>query len=236
MKFVDENKKFENSRKDSDEVEFKQKSKHTFVGTADYVSPEVLVDQPANHEVDLWALGCIIYQCFTGNTPFKEKTEYLIFKKILELKYEFPDDFPEKAKDLVNCLLLNDPSQRLGSGSSGEENNFKALKLHPFFTGIDFDSLRMMSPPYKKEFKIMSSGSVNNKFNGRSDKNFLSGPHKNTIEVIKEEIIEKKSPWFHYNTRKVVLYNVPKIEYIDPSKNIVKVMLLLILTGSYLFD
>ena len=105
MSFVDNNEKLETSRKDSDEIELKQKSKPTFVGTAEYVSPEVLVDQPANHEVDLWALGCIVYQCFAGSPPFKEKTEYLIFKKILELNYDFPEDFPENAKDLVKCNL-----------------------------------------------------------------------------------------------------------------------------------
>jgi hypothetical protein len=41
--------------------------------------------------------------------------------------------------------------------------------------------------------------------------------------ILKQDIIEKKSPWFHYNTRKIVLDTSPKIEYIDPSKNIVKV-------------
>ena len=51
------------------------------------------------------------------------------------------------------------------------------------------------------------------------------------MEVVKEEIIEKKSPWFHYNTRKVVLYNVPKLEYIDPSNNLVKVIYYFIIKG-----
>jgi hypothetical protein len=37
-----------------------------FCGTAQYVSPEVLEDRPANKGCDLWALGCIVYQvsCF----------------------------------------------------------------------------------------------------------------------------------------------------------------------------
>jgi 3-phosphoinositide dependent protein kinase-1 len=65
--------------------------KNTFVGTAEYVSPEVLVDKEVGHECDLWALGCIIYQMFTGIAPFKDKTEYLIFKKILELDISYPE-------------------------------------------------------------------------------------------------------------------------------------------------
>jgi 3-phosphoinositide dependent protein kinase-1 len=65
--------------------------KNTFVGTAEYVSPEILVDKEVGHECDLWALGCIIYQMFTGVAPFKDKTEYLIFKKILALEIDYPE-------------------------------------------------------------------------------------------------------------------------------------------------
>ena len=34
--------------------------------------------------------------------------------------------------------------------------------------------------------------------------------------------MEKKSPWLHYNKRKVILYSTPKLVYIDPSNNKIK--------------
>ena len=43
----------------------------TFVGTAEYVSPEVLGDKPAEFGADVWALGIMIYQMFFVKTPFK---------------------------------------------------------------------------------------------------------------------------------------------------------------------
>lgn len=43
---------------------------NTFAGTPLYVSPEMLNDNIACYGSDLWALGCILYQCLTGKTPF----------------------------------------------------------------------------------------------------------------------------------------------------------------------
>ncbi len=62
----------------------------TFVGTAEYVSPEVLLDKESGPASDLWALGCIVYQFFVGKPPFNNKTEYLTFEAILKGNYKFP--------------------------------------------------------------------------------------------------------------------------------------------------
>lgn len=212
---------------DSDEECYNKSAKNTFVGTAEYVSPEVLVDQSAGPAADLWALGCIIYQMFTGNSPFRDKTEYLVFKKILELNYAIPEDVPEDAKNLIQSLLITDPCKRLGASPiDDEENNYKALRSHPFFSKLDFETLNKIEPPNRNLFKIMVTKNIVQKDKNKSSE--LIDPilrHKNTILVIKQDVIEKKSPWFHYNTRRVVLDNTPKIEYIDPGKNIVKVIL-----------
>eukprot|EP00164_Ancoracysta_twista_P003200 GFYU01004268.1.p1 GENE.GFYU01004268.1~~GFYU01004268.1.p1 ORF type:complete len:695 (+),score=157.08 GFYU01004268.1:253-2337(+) len=116
---------------------------HTFCGTAEYVSPEVLKDKAASYCSDLWALGCILYQMLAGRPPFKADNEYLTFQKILKLDYHFPDEFDATAKDLVKKLIVLDPNRRLGSGEKG----FADLKAHPFFKGIDFENIHTQTPP-----------------------------------------------------------------------------------------
>ena len=59
-----------------------QTRRNSFVGTAQYVSPEILTNSEPSAASDLWALGCIIYQMVTGIPPFHGNSEYLIFQKV----------------------------------------------------------------------------------------------------------------------------------------------------------
>lgn len=101
----------------------------SFVGTAEYVSPELLTNKNACKASDLWAFGCIIYQLLAGRPPFKAGSEYLTFQKIVNLEYEFPQGFPPAARDLVERLLVLDPSRRL---------MIEHIKNHEFFDGQPF--------------------------------------------------------------------------------------------------
>ncbi|KAI5358221.1 Putative serine/threonine-protein kinase, active [Septoria linicola] len=101
----------------------------SFVGTAEYVSPELLRDKNACKASDLWAFGCIIYQLLAGRPPFKAANEYLTFQKILALDYTFPDGFPEVARDLVERLLVLEPERRLP---------VEHIKSHRFFDGVQW--------------------------------------------------------------------------------------------------
>ncbi|MCJ1314590.1 pkb-activating kinase-like protein [Agyrium rufum] len=100
---------------------------NSFVGTAEYVSPELLTEKSACKASDLWAFGCIIYQLLVGRPPFKAGNEYQTFQKIVNLEYKFPPGFPPLAQDLVERLLVLDPARRL---------SIEHIKNHEFFDGI----------------------------------------------------------------------------------------------------
>lgn len=114
----------------------------SFVGTAEYVSPELLTDKNACKASDLWAFGCIIYQLLTGRPPFKAGNEYQTFQKIVGLDYEFPLGFPPAARDLVERLLVLDPQRRL---------SIEHIKNHEFFDGMPWGKAlwRMKAPRLK---------------------------------------------------------------------------------------
>ena len=102
---------------------------NSFVGTAEYVSPELLTDKNACKASDMWAFGCIVYQLLAGRPPFKAVNDYQTFQKIVGLDYDFPRGFPELARDLVERLLVLDPQRRL---------SLEHVKNHPFFTGTQW--------------------------------------------------------------------------------------------------
>ena len=131
---------------------------NSFVGTAEYVSPELLTQKNACKASDLWAFGCIVYQLLAGRPPFKAGNEYQTFQKIVALEYEFPQGFPSAARDLVERLLVLDPSRRL---------SIEHVKNHEFFYGIVWGKgLWKQKAPRLKSYIPPAAGPI--KLNGDS--------------------------------------------------------------------
>ncbi|KAH9983613.1 kinase-like domain-containing protein [Russula compacta] len=118
-----------------------ERATKTFVGTAQYVSPELLEANETSKSSDLWALGCVLYQMIAGRFAFQGLSEYLTWQKIKQLDYTFPEGFDPEAADLVRRLLVRDPLERLGAGPLGGPDSMEALRAHPFFASIRWDTL-----------------------------------------------------------------------------------------------
>ena len=196
----------------------------TFVGTAEYVSPEVIADQRAEYAADIWAFGIMLYQMFCGKTPFKGATTYVTFKNIekLEINYEENISISDNAKDLISKILIKDPSKRLGGGEPKTDLDLEHLKKHPFFKGIKWKNIFNQNIPNSKTFKFkINKKTVKRETENKNENEMKNNDYKN-VTILKKGSLYKKSFWFHYNERFLILDNTPKITYKDPEKNIVK--------------
>ena len=128
----------------------------------------------------------------------------------------FPKTVPATAQDLILKLLDRDPKKRLGAGEIDSDTDIYHLKAHPFFSDINFKDLFEAPVPHKEEFHNLLNNEI------QEEKKEIIKRHLKTVATLKKGMLEKKSPWFHYNTRRIVLDSTPRLEYSDPEKNIVK--------------
>lgn len=150
--------------------------KASFVGTAEYVAPELLKYNACGFESDVWALGCILYQFFYGLPPFKGQTEYLTFEKIINVNYSYKPHLPlpPDVTHIINNVLLAEPQQRLSIAQIQSSNWFlhvnwndsnfiwgrKVPRFEPYDTS-NSSLLMNSSTPYAPVMKTGSNRNVN---------------------------------------------------------------------------
>ncbi|KAL2474962.1 Protein kinase PINOID [Abeliophyllum distichum] len=119
----------------------------SFVGTHEYVAPEVASGRSHGNAVDWWALGIFIYEMIYGRTPFAGASNESTLRNIIKSPLTFPTSGPSglsdmNARNLISGLLNKDPSKRLGSKRGSAD-----IKSHPFFKGLNFALIRSVTPP-----------------------------------------------------------------------------------------
>ncbi|XP_022970922.1 phototropin-2-like [Cucurbita maxima] len=117
---------------------------NSFVGTEEYIAPEIITGEGHSSSIDWWALGILLYEMLYGRTPFRGKNRQKTFDNILHKDLTFPSSIQVSlaARQLINALLQRDPARRLGSSTGANE-----IKQHPFFQSINWPLIRCMVPP-----------------------------------------------------------------------------------------
>lgn len=231
---------FPENEKNNSINKFEDIKRQKFVGTAEYMAPEIINSKRIGYYTDMWSLICILYLSFTGHTPFSEKTEYLIFQNITHVKYDESNIqlIPKEALDLIKNFFKIEPSERLGY--IDEENfDFSKIKSHPFFILKD-DNLNLSqikgqlmnkcsyykSYIEKKSKKTKKTNNIEEINKKENDDNYFkendNDENDGNGKMIKSGLLKKQSPYFYYDLRKVVLYDTPRIDYMDPETLVLK--------------
>jgi len=113
---------------------------YTFVGTLEYLAPEVILAKGYNCVADWWSFGVVVYEFIVGPHPFGRQSDdrLEVYQQILEAPLAFPDYVEDRvAIDFITKLLTRRPQSRLGGGAMGA----KEIRNHKYFDGFDWDAL-----------------------------------------------------------------------------------------------
>lgn len=119
----------------------------SFCGTAEYMCPEMLLEQSYTAAADWWSLGVLLFELCAGHPPFSGNNKKKIADKILKSKLTLPFYMSAEAKDLIGKFLKKVPKVRLGAS----EGDLAKIKAHRFFRRLDWVRLeaRQVEPPIR---------------------------------------------------------------------------------------
>ena len=89
---------------------------NVILGTAAYMSPEQARGKVVDRRADIWAFGCLLFECLTGHRTFAGETVSDTLAKILERDPDLktlPGATPPRVRDLLQRCLVKDPKLRL---------------------------------------------------------------------------------------------------------------------------
>ena len=127
----------------------------TVCGVPSYRAPEMVGGDGHTADVDLWALGVLLYEMIVGRMPFEGDTELEVHNRIRqhvgttagdapaalgkdEKLLSFPDEVSDDARDVIDVLLSPDPTVRRAGAGQGLDT----LRMLPWLCEIDWDSMR----------------------------------------------------------------------------------------------
>ena len=145
-------------------------------GSPSYAAPEMLNGEKYRAPpVDIWSSGIVLYAMLCGYLPFEDDDNDVLYDKICKGKFIIPNHVSEKARDLLNKVLVTDPNKRL---------TIYQIKQHPWFS------------LYNNKGKLMTSDGLNlNKYVVPIDEeivSFISKKFSITEEQIRISILSNK--------------------------------------------
>jgi serine/threonine-protein kinase len=90
-----------------------------FLGTVEYAAPEQIEGRPVDARTDVYALGCVLYECLTGTPPFSQSTEHAVLHAHLvdppPSVGRLRPDLPQAFDGLIATAMAKVPDDRFAS-------------------------------------------------------------------------------------------------------------------------
>jgi hypothetical protein len=122
-----------------------------FIGTIDYAAPEQIEGLPVNGRTDVYALGCVLYECLTGRPPFDREAEVAVMHAHLttpppKLSDTRPD-LPKALDRVISSAMAKSMNERYATCPELVDAAREALLQRSTSTGPVAHALDEVEPP-----------------------------------------------------------------------------------------
>ncbi|EOA22322.1 hypothetical protein CARUB_v10002924mg [Capsella rubella] len=126
-----------------------------FVGTPFYMSPESLHDGVAKKSIDLWSLGCLVLEMYTGKIPWP----YVRYADLVPALFngnapEIPESLPCDAREFIRRCFARSPEDR---GSASELLSHQFLRREEMTDYVFVENQTTLEVEQKWDSKIFPS-------------------------------------------------------------------------------
>ncbi|KAA8499064.1 RAC family serine/threonine-protein kinase-like [Porphyridium purpureum] len=127
---------------------------HSFCGTREFLSPEVVSGTQYGVKVDSWAFGILMYRAIAGYTPFfrPNQSRADLFRRIRSGEITYGPRFSPEAVSLLTQVITKTEQERL---------SMVEIKAHPFFADVDWDKVRARGYDWRDPEMVHSEGLSN---------------------------------------------------------------------------
>lgn len=187
----------------------------TSCGTLEYLSPEIVEKRGHNTSVDIWSLGILLYEMFTGVTPFSDGNNEQVLMNISQSFLRVPLNIPPLAKDLISLMLDKNQTRR-----------FSALEikqhrwLEPLNTEYQKEKNFLHPEKNKKKSEIFSQKDFMLTPSPKDSKNSIVFSLRKSINSMKNQLISKSTRVKNTKTlvsnhRTMLSFNSDKLKEIE---------------------
>jgi serine/threonine protein kinase len=161
-------------------------------GTVGYTAPEIVRDEHYSKEVDMWALGCVLYTLLCGFPPFYDDQINVLTEKVARGEFTFLqpwwDEISPEAKNCVSNLLTVNPAKRYDINQFLNDPWVNQVEFKRPKKSVYNDSFRKTEFNYSPAARVMKDAfDISNEIHRIGEEKLLKKRHLNTQEIVEEE-------------------------------------------------
>ena len=172
------------------------KKMHTFLGTPNYMAPQILNQEEYSYKCDIWSMGVVVYEMIVGMLPWPSASMYKLAEYIKTVPLQFPKKVSLECRNLIGKMLKIEESDRI---------DWREILKHPAITGLTAVGLNE-EPIYNKlstpnsdtsgkysanSTKDSKASNFSNDLRGGSDPPKQQIPKSSGIKIISSNKVEE---------------------------------------------